>query len=77
MNPQYTRLIIVLVAIVGIAGIFILYLSFPLLTGTDVILKTQPVDPFDLLRGQYLIINYDISTINSPLRRRRGEQCVT
>ena len=64
MNPQYTRLIIVLVAIVGIAGIFILYLSFPLLTGTDVILKTQPVDPFDLLRGQYLIINYDISRVN-------------
>lgn len=64
MNPQYTRLIIVLVAIIGIAGGFMLYLSLPLLTGKTVVLKTQPVDPFDMFRGQYLTINYEISRVS-------------
>ena len=41
-----------------------LYLSFPLLTGKSIILKTQPVDPFDMFRGQYLTINYEISRVN-------------
>ncbi|WEZ83555.1 GDYXXLXY domain-containing protein [Rhizobium sp. 32-5/1] len=31
--------------------------------GTDVVLKTVPVDPRDLLRGDYVILAYDISTI--------------
>ena len=64
MNQQYTRLIIVLVLLIGVAGGFVLYLSMPLLTGKTVILKTQPVDPFDMFRGQYLTINYEISRIN-------------
>ncbi len=64
MNQQYTRLIIVLVLLIAAAGGFVLYLSMPLLTGKTVILKTQPVDPFDMLRGQYLTINYEISRVN-------------
>lgn len=31
--------------------------------GVDVVLKTVPVDPRDLLRGDYVILAYDISTI--------------
>lgn len=31
--------------------------------GVDVVLKTVPVDPRDLLRGDYVILSYDISTI--------------
>ncbi|CAN7518367.1 GDYXXLXY domain-containing protein [Pararhizobium sp. LjRoot255] len=31
--------------------------------GIDVVLKTVPVDPRDLLRGDYVILAYDISTI--------------
>ncbi len=61
---QYKRLIIALVVLIGIAGSFMLYLSFPLLMGKTVILKTQPVDPFDFFRGQYLTINYEISRVN-------------
>lgn len=38
---------------------------YALMTGTTVILKTQPVDPFDLLRGYYQILNYDISNFNT------------
>ena len=45
----------------------------PLLVGKSVILKTQPVDPFDLLRGQYLIINYEINTIDLPTEAKEGD----
>jgi uncharacterized membrane-anchored protein len=31
--------------------------------GVDVVLKTVPVDPRDLLRGDYVVLAYDISTI--------------
>lgn len=32
-------------------------------SGAVVLLKTRPVDPRDLLRGDYVILNYDISSI--------------
>lgn len=37
------------------------------LGGTEVILKTQPVDPRDILRGQYVALRYDISTLDVKL----------
>ena len=70
---QYKRLIIALAVLIGIAGSFMLYLSFPLLTGTTVILKTQPIDPFDLFRGQYLTINYEISGVALPAETKEGD----
>ncbi len=36
-------------------------------TGAEVLLKTAPVDPRDLLRGDYVILSYDISTIATAL----------
>ena len=60
---EYLRLILVLVILFGIAGAFIIYLAWPLLTGESVILATTPIDPFDLLRGQYITINYEINRI--------------
>lgn len=35
--------------------------------GTVVLLETRPVDPRDLLRGDYVILNYNISTIATNL----------
>jgi uncharacterized membrane-anchored protein len=32
-------------------------------SGTEVLLKIEPVDPRDLLRGDYVALQYDISTI--------------
>ena len=69
---RYKRLIITLAVLMGIAGSFILYLSYPLLTGTTVILKTQPVDPFDIFRGQYLTISYEISRVNLSENTKEG-----
>jgi uncharacterized membrane-anchored protein len=36
-------------------------------SGTVVLLETAPVDPRDLLRGDYVILNYKISTIPASL----------
>jgi len=70
---EIKRLVLALCILLGIAGIFILYLSWPLLTGTVVILKTQPVDPFDLFRGQYMTINYEISSVELPEETKEGD----
>lgn len=35
--------------------------------GTIVRLETRPVDPRDLLRGDYVILNYDLSTLDAKL----------
>ncbi|MBD9646948.1 GDYXXLXY domain-containing protein [Ensifer sp. ENS09] len=36
-------------------------------SGRDVLLKTVPVDPRDLLRGDYVILSYDISRLQPEL----------
>ena len=65
MNPAYTKLIIGLVVLLGIIAGFGLYLGMPLLTGAEATLATEPIDPFDPLRGQYIIIRYEIGTIEA------------
>lgn len=40
-------------------------------SGHEVVLQTQPVDPRDLMRGDYVILGYDISTI--ALTRIQGK----
>ncbi|MBC2773832.1 GDYXXLXY domain-containing protein [Rhizobium sp. AQ_MP] len=46
-------------------------------SGTDILLKTAPVDPRDLLRGDYVILTYDISNISTAsiagTRPKEGE----
>ncbi|PZM11189.1 GDYXXLXY domain-containing protein [Rhizobium tubonense] len=32
-------------------------------SGTEVLLKTAPIDPRDLLRGDYVVLNYEISSV--------------
>jgi uncharacterized membrane-anchored protein len=34
-------------------------------TGVDVTLHTRPVDPRDFLRGDYVVLDYDISTVST------------
>jgi uncharacterized membrane-anchored protein len=44
---------------------------YALATGTTVVLKTMPVDPYDLLRGYYQTLSYDISSF-STLKKLPG-----
>ena len=50
--------------LVVISG-FIGYKEYTLRTGQEVLLKTTPVDPRDLFRGDYVMLRYDISDLNS------------
>jgi len=43
---------------------FVAIKEFTLQTGEEVLLKTTPVDPRDLFRGDYVILNYEISRLN-------------
>lgn len=43
---------------------FIAVKEYTLRTGQEVILKTQPVDPRDLFRGDYIILNYIIGGVD-------------
>ena len=49
-----------LVILVGLVGVK----EYTLRTGTEVLLKLRPVDPRDLFRGDYVILSYDISSVN-------------
>jgi uncharacterized membrane-anchored protein len=57
------RLLVTGAVLAALLGGLILYLAWPLWTGTTVVLATRPVDPFDLLRGQYLIIGYQVGSL--------------
>lgn len=43
---------------------FIGFKEFTLRTGQEVLLKTQPVDPRDLFRGDYVVLTYQISNLD-------------
>jgi uncharacterized membrane-anchored protein len=49
-----------LIIIIG----FIATKEFTLRTGKEVLLKTVPVDPRDLFRGDYVILHYEISRLD-------------
>lgn len=51
---------------VVILGGFIGMKEWTLRTGTEVLLTMRPVDPRDLFRGDYVILSYDISRIDTP-----------
>ena len=43
---------------------FIGFKEFTLRSGQEVLLKTRPVDPRDLFRGDYVVLNYEISSLD-------------
>ena len=44
---------------------FIAFKEFTLQTGEEVLLKTRPIDPRDLFRGDYVILSYEISNLDA------------
>lgn len=49
------------VFLLGMAG----YEHMKRITGEEIVLRTRPVDPRDLLRGHYVALDYDIETIQA------------
>ena len=57
-----------------IIGGFVAYQEFTLKTGQEVLLKVQPVDPRDLFRGDYVVLRYDITRVDSNVQLSGGER---
>src|SRR3989338_1553885 len=72
-NLEFLKLAIIIAVFIVILGSFILYLSWPLMTGSTLVLATQPVDPFDPLRGQYMTIRYNINTVPTQVNASAGD----
>lgn len=64
---EKTTKVMALVAIqlVLVAGLFGVR-GFTVLTGEEIILETEPVDPRDIFRGDYATLSYAISTLPAP-----------
>jgi len=66
MNQSKAILIIVVVLTLTLVGM-IAKKQYTLNTGALVVLKTTPVDPRSLFRGDYVRLNYDISRLSTAL----------
>lgn len=65
IKKQTIGLIAALLLLLSVFLISLIYNQWPLWTGTEIVLATRPIDPFDPFMGQYLMISYAISTINN------------
>jgi len=67
MNLMSKQTKFILAVALQLAIIFIIIIfKFSIFTGgTEVMLRIQPVDPRDPLRGDYVTFSYDISTVSS------------
>jgi uncharacterized membrane-anchored protein len=64
IRPLFAALLVALLQTVFL-GYMIESRASILRNGSEVVLKSVPVDPRDLLRGDYVILSYDISSIPS------------
>lgn len=63
--PLMIRLLLLILIHGGIIGWMIWDRAQILRTGTEVRLSVRPIDPRDLFRGDYVILSYDISRLNT------------
>lgn len=66
MNKKKSFLIIGIFWLILIGG-FIGLKEYTLQTGEEIFLKIIPVDPRDMFRGDYVVLRYDISTIDAGI----------
>lgn len=65
--PRYIWPLLIVVALVQTAALFkIVYDKDRLIkTGREITMPVKPIDPRDVFRGDYVILGYDISTVNT------------
>ncbi len=64
--------ILAVIVLAAIFAGFLFYAGWPTATGKGIELKLMPVDPFDLIRGQYLTLRYEIGTIPAQYNFTEG-----
>jgi hypothetical protein len=60
---------------IGLVALMVVDRVNILRTGTDVTLQTRPVDPRDLLRGDYVALGYDISNLAAGVVKDPAAAC--
>ncbi|MEM1378504.1 MAG: GDYXXLXY domain-containing protein [Pseudomonadota bacterium] len=60
--------------LIGLIALMIESRAEILREGREVVLKTQPIDPRDLLRGRYVRLNYEIQNIEGAVLERFAER---
>jgi uncharacterized membrane-anchored protein len=63
--PRPLLFVLVGIVQVGLIAYMVVDRASALRAGTEVTLETRPVDPRDFLRGDYVVLNYAISTIDA------------
>lgn len=74
LTKELKLILAVALQLVVIFGIIIYKMSI-ITTGTAIILKTQPVDPRDFLRGDYISLRYEINQLD--LNKIEGGEGIT
>src|SRR5690554_1875156 len=64
MRVSYKRALIVILQVLFLFSM-IGFKFYTLYLGTPILLKTEPVDPWDMFRGEYVALNYEISSLKS------------
>lgn len=71
MKRKYKIGIIVILQVLFLFGMIGIK-HYTLSTGTPVLLKAAPVDPWDLFRGEYVSLEYDITWVRSQNLKREN-----
>lgn len=61
--PVWPRAVLAMLVLCGALGLMVESRARILRDGAEVRLKTAPIDPRDLFRGDYVVLNYEISTV--------------
>ena len=72
MDRSLAILFAVALQVLAIAGMLVSS-SWPLWSGTEIRLKTMPVDPRSLFRGNYARLNYEVARLPADALGNRGD----
>ena len=69
--------LVLAVAQIGFLSWFIVARAAVLRDGREVVLKVEPIDPRDLLRGDYVWLRYEVSSVPASLVTNMPLQAAT
>jgi uncharacterized membrane-anchored protein len=68
------RITIIISILLALAGVFLLYAAWPLLTGKTIMLETKPIDSSNIIQNKYLRIEYNVNTIPKIPEAKIGQE---
>lgn len=74
VNKKWVIIVLILWGL-GLIG-FIGYKQYTLSSGVEIILKTVPVDPRDFFRGDYVVLRYNLNSMDSTYLEQPNDTIV-